>query len=161
MRALGLALPVLGALLFRIRGGWLALPSTTAGRLAWSLGMGLAVLAARPDPWLALLVPALFAGCVLPWFGTIDLGRNEGTALRDGLVMTGRGLAWIAPAAAVLAWREGWQAAGVVVAGLACWPAYALAWRVPSRVPGFARGAELGEVFFGALIGAGLALAVL
>lgn len=162
MRALALAaLPLLGAVLFRIRGGWLGLPSTTLGRLAWSCGMTAGVVALSLDWWLLGLAPALFVGCVLPWWDSIDLGRNEGNAWRDGLVMTARGLAWVAPAAALLAWREGWPALGLVAAGLACWPAYALAWRVPSAVPGFARGPELGEVAFGFLIGAAFALAVL
>lgn len=161
MRGLGLALPLLGALLFRIRGGWLSLPSTTLGRLAWSCGMALGVAGATLDAWALALAPALFVGCVLPWWGSLDLGRNEGEAWRDALVMTARGVLWVLPAAGLVAWWRGWPAVGLVVAGLACAPAYALAWRIPSNAPGFARGPELGEVIFGAAIGAALGLVVI
>lgn len=154
------SLPLAGALLFRVRGGWLALPSTTLGRCAWSIPMaGLATLASG-DWWLLGLAPLLFIGCVLPWWGTIDLARMEGRYWRDVAVMTARGLLWVAPALPLLAWRDGWSSVALALAGLACAGLYELGWRTPSSVPGFARGAELGEVYFGAAIGAGLALAI-
>lgn len=155
------ALPIAGALLFRIRGGWLQLPSTTLGRVAWSAPMAALAALASADWWLLGLGPLLFLGCVLPWWQTIDLARNEGRFWRDFIVMTGRGVLWVAPAFPLLFWREGWASLFVLAAGLSCAALYELGWRTPSNVRAFARGSELGEAYFGAAIGAGLAVAAI
>lgn len=160
--ALTFALVPVGAILFRIRGGLFDLGSTTVGRLIWSVGMAMLVVIASVD-WRAIaLAPALFVGCVLPWWGSIDMGRNEGSRALDALLQTARGVLWVIPAVGVILWIDGRLGAALVaVSGLLCAPAYELGWRIPSRVRGFAQGAELGEVFFGAAIGAGLAAALL
>lgn len=149
----------LGAVLFRIRGGWLSLPSTTLGRAVWSVGMTLIPAAIT---WrLVVLAPALFLGCVLPWWQSIDMGRNEGTLARDAVFHTLRGALWVLPASAAGWWALGPWTLLVMIPGLLCAGWYELGWRTPSSVKHFTRGSELGEVYFGAAIGFGLALAIL
>lgn len=151
-----------GAILFRVRGGLWDLGSTTLGRAIWAVGMTALAVAASFDWWLLLLAPALFVGCVLPWWGSIDMARNEGAWLVDAVLQTARGVLWVLPAGAVLWWAAGWlPAALAVLPGLICAACYEAGWRIPSRTRGFARGAELGEVLFGAAIGAGLMAALL
>lgn len=156
-----LALIPLGAILFRIRGGWLRLPSTTLGRAVWSVGMTVLPVAVTLNWWLLLLAPALFAGCVLPWWKSIDMGRMEGDLWVDAALQTARGVLWVLPAALLLAWLYQLAAVPLVVAGLLCAIAYELGWRTPSDVRHFTKGAELGEVYFGGLIGLGLASTIL
>jgi hypothetical protein len=151
----------LGAILFRIRGGWLNLPSTTVGRMVWSVGMTVLPVAATMNWWLLLLAPALFLGCILPWWKSIDMGRNEGRLIIDAALQTARGILWVLPAVALLYWQYEWAALAALIPGLLCAAAYEAGWRIPSEVPHFSRGAELGEVIFGAMIGAGLASAII
>lgn len=154
-----LALIPLGALLFRIRGGWLDLPSTTLGRAVWSVGM--TIIPAAITWRLAVLAPALFLGCVLPWWKSIDMGRNEGTLLEDALWHTLRGFLWVLPAVVAGWWAIGAWSSLLLIPGGACAGLYELGWWTPSSVKDFTRGSEMGEVYFGASIGAALALAII
>jgi len=159
MILLVLFLPLLGALLFRVRGGLFRLPSTTLGRAVWSVGMTVPIVGVTLNWWLLLLAPLLFAGCVLPWWKSIDMGRNEGSYWVDVAFQTARGVCWVLPAVALMGWQYGFIAAApLLIAGLLCAPAYELGWRTPSTIPGLTRGSEVGEVYFGFLIGLGLAL---
>lgn len=162
MNWLSLTLIPLGGILFRIRGGLLRLPSTTLGRLVWSIGMSIIPVSITLDWRLAILPVALFVGCVFPWWGSIDMGRDKGSWLIDAALQTARGVLWVLPAACLLVWTHGWLAGGIVAAtGLLCAPLYELGWRTRSKVRGFAQGSEIGEVYFGAAIGAGLAAAII
>jgi hypothetical protein len=154
-----LILPLLGAVLFRIRGGWLNLGSSTGGRAVWAVGM--TIIPALITWKLAVLAPALFAGAVLGWWKSIDMGRNEGSWIQDAVLQEARGILWVLPAAAAAAWALGWWAVAVGISGVLCAPAYELGWRTPSTARNFTRGSELGELYFGACIGIGLAVAIL
>lgn len=157
------------ALGFRIRGGlWntkieqhIHWGATTARLVAWATPT--AVLSAL---WYGLawyLVPVLIVaawlGCLLPWFGCIDMGRQEGTWLRDFVVITLRGVMWTLPMAAVFAnLGLGSAAVALAVVGLAMGIWYEAGWRTPSTRPGFSQGSELGELYFGFAYGLVLAL---
>lgn len=155
---------------FRIRGGlwntkieqYIHWGATTARLVAWAtptailgtLWYGLAWY------WLAALLIAAWIGCLPGWYGSIDMGRNEGTWLRDFVVITIRGAFWTLPISAVYA-AAGLTvpAVGLLLVGAAMGIWYELGWRTPSSVPGFNQGTELGELYFGLMFG--LVLSVL
>lgn len=147
------AMTLLGAALFRLRGDAIV-GSTTAGRLLWSCGMaaGLAVVAFAW--WPLILALALFVGCLFPWWGSIDMGRNDGTWLKDAALQAIRGVLWVVPAAVVTTHFAG--AWWVVLVGLTAVPFYEIGWRLPL---GSWRGSPAGEILFGGAIGATLAVA--
>lgn len=152
----------IGAVAFRLRGSALVgdlAPALMPGRHLWAVAMtGLAIWLAGWSPDLLLLAPAFFLGAVPGWKSTIDLGRVEGSKVRDALVMVVRGLVWTLPAGAVLwffgpgtSWTFG-------LAGLLCPLLYEIGWRVPLRIPHLRQGPELGELLFGGWLGAALVL---
>jgi hypothetical protein len=150
-----------GAVLFRVRGGLLDLwhidIGTVRGRIAWSsLGVLVALLAV--DWRLVGLCPLLLAGTFMGWPRSIDMGRNEGEWQVDFYAHMGRGIFFTLPCAPLLWLVTGNDWFGYV--GLLAGPLYELGWRTPSKIPGFLRGAEMGEAYFGAAIGAALAVAV-
>lgn len=156
---------LLGAILFRIRGGLLgdygAELGTIVSRLAWAIGLASGGALVAWD-WLILLIaPGLFVGCVIGWPSSIDMGRNEGTWLRDALGMLWRGPLWTVPAGATLVlvgYPHGyWFAAS----GLLCPVCYELGWRVPYSAKWAVDGSAWGEIIFGATIGAALAITVI
>lgn len=149
----------IGALLFRMRGAALFQRITgrgkTTGDAVYAVGLASVVL---PDWWQALaLAVALWLGGRLGWWRTLTLGRNpaDGPVLQQWALHTARGVLWTLPAAAVAWW---WGAApwALLLAGLACAPAYEAGWRL--HVRGGLGGTEWGECFFGAAIGAALVL---
>lgn len=145
-----------GAALFRVRGSsswheWTGRGATSI-RLLWAAYLGTAAAALGLSPWLAAAVGfACFLGSVWPWWGSLDMGRNEGTLWRDMGMHSLRGLLWTAPPAAVL-WGSGsgspWL---LLLAGAACGPIYAAAWRLHAK-----RAGPLAEWLFGAAYAAGL-----
>jgi hypothetical protein len=119
--------------------------ATPAGLLAWATGF--------PWPYALAMGVAAWLGCLPPWWGSLDLGRHAGGYARDFALHTLRGVVWVAPMAAVafLAGAAWWP---LILAGLMCGAVYEAGYRVSER-----HGTEIGEAAFGALIGAGLALA--
>lgn len=167
-----------GAFLFRLRGGWPALGSTFAARMFYANGMAIIAAAAASDLRMLLLVAPFYFGSIFPWFGSIDLGRNEGSWLKDAALNGLRGFLFtIFPAIFFplinfivngLAWAFGFESVSLDVhfgwwyafVGFTCPFLYALGWRTRSAIRNFERGTPLGEVYFGAVLGLGLALAV-
>jgi hypothetical protein len=156
---------IIGAVLFRVRGGMFAIGwGTQGGRGAWAIGMTLlcGYLAGWTDWRLALLAPALFIGTVPGWWMSLGLGRTAVTArwidwyawLRDVQVMAARGLWFTIPALPVLWWtgHDWWPA----LVGILCPICYQIGWILPFRH----RGPVWGEVLFGAVLGAAFAAGI-
>lgn len=129
------------------RGAWLA------RIVAWALPCGLLAWALHGG-WYAGAAVAIGAwlGSLLGWWGSLDLGRREGTWLRDFGLHTARGLLWTAPIA-LAAWASGGSLWWLLGAGLLCGAAYEAGWRLSPT-----KATEIGEVAFGFIIGAALAL---
>lgn len=150
---------LVGALLFRLRGAALFQRITGRGKTTadavWAFG--LAVMA-WPGLWqTAVLAVMLWLGGRAGWWKSLTLGRNpaDGPPWQQWARHTARGLLWVAPSA-VLAWWLGSSPAFLVLAGLACAPAYEAGWRLAGK--GGLGGTEWGECFFGAALGAALVL---
>lgn len=171
---LGVFAIVAGAVLNRIRGGWLTgvLPGgVTVKRIAFGVGAGLIAWAAGLLWWKAALLAVLvWLGMTFGWGAYMDMGRNPlghldeperpifwiigqaapGWSFRrrwifDAAGMTLRGLLLFGPLALVLPWP--------VVAGALLMPlCYEIGWRVPSSIPHLAQGPEVAEVLFGAAV---------
>jgi hypothetical protein len=156
--AIIVASALLGGVLFRIRGGGIDLKTDTVARLVWSIGMAVIGVAIAWDYKLLALAPAYFLGCLCPWWNSIDMGHNEGSFWRDFGVMAVRGVIWVLFAAVVLGFLG--YSALYVFAGLLCPVCYAIGWKLPNT-NAVKQGTEYGEILFGAVCGAGLALAVL
>ncbi len=167
----------IGAVAFRVRGGLITdrRPgfSGQAQRGIYAALMAVATLAAGwPWPGEArglLMFPALvlawFTGAVaFGTFGAIDAGRNEGTALRDGLLNAVRGALYALPPALVLlaarAWwgAPWWPALLLPAAGLLQGACYELAHRLRPMKDGH-RTTTYAEWATGACLGTGAALA--
>lgn len=158
-----LAGAILGAVAWRVRGGWLGgavgWGVGSARLVAWALPMGaLAALVSWGSPWwLGPAVGALaFATSTLPTFGALDAGRNEGSILGDAARNLGRGLLTVAPLAALLWWcgYATWWV--MLLAGAWMAPAYEIAWRwlLPADRPETAAECLFGAAFGAALVGA-------
>ncbi|MFN7341304.1 MAG: hypothetical protein ACK5VI_09530 [Opitutia bacterium] len=150
---------LMGALLFRLRGAAAFHRITGRGKTTadavWATG--LAVMA-WPGLWeTPALAVMLWLGGRPGWWRSLTLGRNpaDGPAWRQWTRHTARGLLWTAPAA-LLAWWLGASPVLLVLAGLACAPAYEAGWRLAGRAG--LGGTEWGEYLFGACVGAALLL---
>lgn len=150
---------------FRMRGGlWgenIGWGATTARICAWAIPVALATWAWYQFAWPYLLITGLlaFAGSTISWFGSIDMGRMQGTWTRDFLIMTAVGFARMIGVAALLAYTGFWSGAiAVAVAGAMCGVMYELGWRTPSTLAGFGQGPEVGELYFGACVGLAISL---
>lgn len=150
---------LVGAVGFRIRGGLLgdygSSVGTTVSRIIYSVGLAVVITLLSGNWWLGLLAPALFLGCVLPWWQSIDMARDKGKWSTDFVLQSARGLLFTLPAGAVLWWLgyEWWP--GLV--GLSAGFLYEIGWRIPSKVKGLERGSPIGEALLGAVIGGSLA----
>ena len=98
--ALGLITALAGLVSFRVRGGWLVkLPSTQLARLVDALTVTVLFLClakvyyGRWD-WANSLVVLVLSFCslIVGWFSSIDIGRNEGSPLKDFYILSLRGL---------------------------------------------------------------------
>lgn len=154
---------LIGALIggagFRLRGwaGFAALTgrgATTARITCWAAPLGLFAALALPMPWWGgvLVALGLWAGSVAPWWGSLDLGRMDGEWATEAALHALRGLVWVTPALVPLA-LLGLAWWPLLVAGLLCLPIYECAWRLRPALA-----TEIGEVVFGAAIGAALGL---
>lgn len=158
IEALVLACALSGGALFRIRGGAFPTGSTAIARLIWSFGMAVLAFLLTFNYWMFALVPAFFLGCLAPWWNSIDTGRNEGSFWQDFLVMMGRGVLWVLFPAVVLGLLE--YSAFYVFVGLLCPVCYTIGWWLPNTKY-VKQGTEYGEILFGMVCGAGLALSIL
>lgn len=173
---------VAGGAFFRLRGSaaferWVGRGASTARIIAWAMPMALITLGGVGTGWnFALMVGAYWLGAIMPWFQSLSLGRVpeekmqvlpsfaanwfpslaaflvEDSWRRDAFMHSIRGLLWVLPPTIALVYTGGcWWA--MLLAGLVCVPAYELGWRVSSR-----HGTEVGEVLYGAAMGAAAAL---
>ena len=149
---------------------------TTPSRLVyWAIPVAVLVGATTLDPFLAArVVLEAWAGLALGWGSYQDLGRGParddeslarivawaarrlgnpplGTERYDAIGLAIRGSFVTLPAGIDLALTG--HGFTWLVAGIAMAPIYGLAWRVPSKLPGFAQGTGLGEALFGAWLG--------
>lgn len=143
---------IVGGAAFWLRGSavfaeWTGRGATTA-RLMW--GAALALVAVLGGLWWLLapaVVVAAWLGAIPGWWDSLRLADARQYALHFF-----RGLLWVFPLAALFEVAGG-SGALVLLSGLACVPAYWIGWRVmPSRAT------EIGEILFGAAIGAAVAM---
>lgn len=144
---------------FRIR-GWAGFErltgrgTTTARIVAWAIPCAIAWLLLGGAPVEALAIAAAaWIGCLPGWWGSLDLGRQEGTWLRDFALHSARGALWTMPMAVVVWWigAEWWW---LLIAGAACGLIYEAGYWIAARTRW--SGTEWGEAMFGAMIGAAL-----
>lgn len=167
---------VLGAVGFRVRGGWFGdlfgWPGQ-ASRLFYGACMA-ACSGAALQAW-GLLAPGYWVGLVALWFagavafgtfGAIDAGRNEGSRLGDFFRNAGRGALYATPPALGLFGLALFSGglpdpeafALMPIFGLLQGPAYEFAWR---RWPLADDPTEKAEFMTGAALGLGAGLAAL
>ncbi len=148
---------LLGGFGFWLRGSahfeeWTGRGATTARIVCWAAPLGIFSWALGVPPLeSAAIGVAAWLGCLAPWWGSLDMGRQEGTWLHDFVMHTLRGALWVLPIwlAVMVAFGSWWPL--LVVAPL-CGVVYELGYRLWP-----ARGTEIGEAVFGALIGLALA----
>lgn len=124
-------------------------PGDTLTRLAFGLAFATIGVVASRNWWVLATAITWWAGCVLPWWKTIDLGRIEGSWKRDVPMMALRGLLWVAPTA-VLLWLMGYFWSPLLLAGVAFPLLYEIGWRIPSQIDDLRTGPEIGECLAGA-----------
>ena len=96
-----LGFSIMMGVFWRIRGGWLSLPSSQLGRLVPATFFGLVLHQVGVAPWHALIAGlALWLGTVFPWAQWMDMGRVEDND--DEVGMTGRGMVLFLPFVLVL-----------------------------------------------------------
>jgi len=156
---------LLGAATFRLRGDAIVArvlgkaSATTEGRLIWAVPLSIFATLIAWDWRLLALAPALFLGCLPRWWNSFDLGRGEGTWTRDAFVLTLRGVWWTLPPGVVLgALDYDWWF--IPFGGLAAVPAYEAGWQAMERLHWSNALLLPTELFYGAALGAGLALAI-
>lgn len=169
---------ILGAILFRIRGGafgdeirkyiYKGYGATTSRLVVWSLPMTFLLFFSQPYHiwWVYLLFfLAMYLGTIIGWWRSIDMGRVEGKWLPDFIFQTLRGVLWTLPAAAVMFYVGSISTMiSLLIAGALCGVLYELGWRVklPKSIAeskfDLRTGPELGELFFGAAIGLAITL---
>jgi hypothetical protein len=155
----------IGAALFRLRGSESFERVTGRGKTTADAvyAVGLALLFALTMPWWGVLALALalWLGGRPGWWKSLSLGRNpsDGSVSAQFARHTLRGVVWTAPAA-VIAFALGASPIPLVLVGAACALVYEVGYRLSDRGGVFGRlgGTEWGELFFGAMIGVGLAL---
>ena len=156
---LGLLGAIVGAIGFRLRGSsWFeevtGRGATTARIVCWAIPMGALSLTNVPWQYSFLVGLGFFLGAIAGWWGCLDLGRNEGSAARDYIVMFFRGILWTLPPTIVVYPFDATAGAAMLIAGALCPVAYTIGWLVPSKIPNLRQGPELGEFIFGGMIGA-------
>ncbi len=136
------AFTLLMGVAWRIRGGWLALPSTTLARLVPATVYAIGAYLMSDNLWHLLMGPLLFLGTIWPWGQWQDMGRVEEN---DDLVgMAGRGMLLCLAPGAFLA-LQGYPLL-LLIFGFLMGPIYWLSWRIKFYTMG-------GEVGTGLLLG--------
>ncbi|MCM8736020.1 hypothetical protein M5E06_17950 [Azospirillum sp. A1-3] len=125
-----LILALAGALLYRIRGGWLPTGSTQLARAVWCLPTGVLVWWLSGGGWWTGVAAAVaaFLGLMIPHNYGQDMGRMTGREWLDGLYMAAVGAARFGLIALPLADPSLWW---VAVAGAGQALCYWLGWRIP------------------------------
>lgn len=140
------------ALAWRIRGGYLGLPSSTLGRIVpATLLAGLAYWFTQ-DYWMALVMPLMWAGTALPWAQWMQVRNSD-----EITGMTGRGLILTLPVGLFL-YVMGYEII-FMLSGVTFGIIYVLSWKLFSniRLGGFIDGAtSVGELLTGAMLGTAL-----
>ncbi len=116
---------VVGGILNRWRGGWLAFPAShNARRAGLTLGLAIVVFATTRSPSAAAAALLLFPGLLPPWGEWFDMGRMGEDD--DFWGMAGRGLFLTAPMGVAfdLLGYGPW----IIVSGVLMGPIYWLAW---------------------------------
>jgi|GEM_PF-4396788 len=119
---------VVGGLLNRWRGGWLAFPAShNARRAGLTLGLAVVVLATTGSPSAAAAAILLFPGLLPPWGEWFDMDHDD-----DLWGMTGRGLILTAPMGGAfdLLGYGPW----IILSGALMGPIYWLAWWAHDRI---------------------------
>lgn len=156
---------IVGAIGFRLRGGLfndkIKWGSTTARLAGFALPMAIITLLCFSTPlWsIPLFVVTWWAGTVLGWWKSIDMGRNEGSFLADFCLQSLRGAIFAIPTVAALTVFIGlspWLLV-MVAGGLACGLCYEAGWRLADKWDAMG-GTEYGEFIFGAVLGASMAI---
>lgn len=146
-------IPVAG-LLNRVRGGYLPTGSTQLARAIFALGMGAMLAFAHLNPWLLLSTPLWFAGEFMPNGDYLGM-----TSVWQFLEATSVGIANVFLPALLVGWLGNHIGAGVLVgAGALKGGCYLVAKYIPSKIQGFQQGAEMAELLFGLVLGAGVIL---
>jgi hypothetical protein len=154
---------LVGAVGFRLRGSDLfeqitGYGTTVARIVCWAIPMALLSLFHVPWEYIVVVGAAFYLGAIFPWWGCIDLGHNDGSALRDYIVMFFRGLIWTVPAGLVVYQFDANAGLILALSGALCPLAYTIGWATPSKAPNLNQGPELGEFIFGAIVGAAVVL---
>lgn len=123
-----------GAVLYRIRGGWLPTGSTQTARAIWCLPIGLLVGILTGSILIgALTVFTAFAGLMIPHGNGQDMGRDHDTEPEDFSLMSGIGIARLylilLPS---LVFLFGWVML-IPCLGIAQGIAYFIGWRLPVK----------------------------
>jgi hypothetical protein len=143
----------------------------TVSRLLWWGGSTAVASLLLGAPWYAALalIVAQWATATIPLFSSIDLGHDEGTFWGDFGLLTLRGVLGATGVAVVLFGVNHFTATHflwwpVLLIGALESVAYTIGWTVakPAAVDtGFNEPTEIGELIYGALIAAGLAVGLL
>lgn len=171
---------LLGAVAFRVRGGWLGdlwdFPGQLSRLIYGAIMAVVIVVAGWPWPFGLLHVIGFWGMMMLAWFvgavamgtlGAIDAGRVEGSGTRDFFLNAVRGMVYGLPPAlllALVAWHFDMGGDRILAAGFIplCGTlqsvAYEAAWRVRRMEQ---RPTELAEYLTGAALGVGSVLAVI
>ncbi|MFP5250233.1 MAG: hypothetical protein ACLGP3_10450 [Acidobacteriota bacterium] len=170
------------SVIWRLRGGAFTTltkldPGTDGARAIAAVGIPLVLALYTSRLELLLLAPAIFVGVAadgwqpfqemglpvanpeaswLRWL-PLHLGLRAGTFWHDFVGMAECGVLCLAPSALV-GFAFGYHGLVALAAGLFFAPAYALARLGFPTIPNFAQGQSWGEIFAGAVVGAGLFL---
>lgn len=171
---------------FRIRGGLfgknIGWGATKARLISWSLPVTLLIMYWYPIEsfysvkeyinilteneyvFYTIIFGSVFAGTVLPWWGSLDFGRHEGTWLKDFLFHSLRGILWVSGLVIIFSIYGLYIPALLLfTTGILCGIMYEIGWQIKTpfkvnREGGLNTGTEIGEVLFGSLIGLSLVL---
>lgn len=145
------AFVVLMGIAWRIRGGWLKMPSTLLGRMVPTILMALGAAALSGNLWMLLAGPAVYLGMIMPWAQWMDMGRVEDND--DFVGLSGRGMLLTLPLG-LLMYALGY---GIIplVGGVLMGTVYWVSWHIRLDT----EGGEVGTgMLLGALVIAGLQL---
>jgi len=158
---------LLGAFLYRVRGGAIETGHTHIGRGIFAAGFAAVAWYVHRDPVLLILAVLVFIGVVPSAKAAINLFEprdriiNSANRRLEIAIAVGRSAWFTLPSAVLVNFVIGpWHATLLFAAGLMAIPCYALSWRMPFDWPriGLGRGPDWGEAFFGAVLFAAIAV---
>lgn len=104
--------------------------------------------------WLPLFALLAWAGTTIDMGRFLDVGHDQGDKLQETIEMTFRGALWVGPLVFLVYYFDVMMALKLMLAGLTMGICYRLGYLTPSKIKGFHRGPELGELYFGMILGA-------